>query len=282
MVQNTILGIAAALVVSFASVSQAAEDAAPPSSTKGNEVKSQVSGNGEGPAAAKIVEDALSSGEVAETIRDQDLKIEKDSKYWGVVSVFGKFSTTEVSGCWTDRTFLTLNVELFEVNGMLVGRMSKESQTGSNAPLFHNTGPRCGNSDQGPVVTERESIEVLALGYHSKKEKGIHLMLEASDMSHWTLKSGGEVGPGGSWMQFYLPHMHAESGSDAGGFAGMFVSDEQIKSGKSLMFSGEVRGSGANTQGSVVLHFHPGFDRSNGGTAATPAESMMEVDRAVQ
>lgn len=203
----------------------------------------------------QLIKSTIGKREVGETEVEEvtsELELEDiPSKPWGRILLHGQFETTEVSNCWTDTTFVAAELEIREGGGMLFGSLSQHSDAANNAPLFHLTGPRCGTSDQGPVVTERESIEIRALGYYDKVDQGYYFMLEPDDVSHWTLVSGGDVGVA-SWMKFYLPHMYSST-VDTGGFAGFFLSDDQFSQKTTLFFSGTVEGTGAKTRGSIAV-----------------------------
>jgi len=219
----------------------------------------------------------LPGNEVADTLAQLDLKVDKSATFWGTLSVFGIWETEEVSHCWKDQTNLAPDLELWQSQGLIFGHLTQASRKGgTEAVLFHNTGPRCAGSDQGTIVTERDSIEILALGYHSSEEKGIYLMLEPYDITHWTLKSGGDIGAG-SWMQFYLPSMYATH-TATGGFSAMFVSDSRIKQGTAIYFRGHVSGTGGNTSGEVALLFHP-YSGKNDRMSGVTNDIIRKVDQ---
>lgn len=193
--------------------------------------------------------------EVADTIKEGGLEIDSDDRKWGMIWVTGRLSTTEISQCWTDTTVVQMHIELYEKipaqQGLLVGRRD-QSQT---APVLqHITGTRCRNSDQGPMVTDDKSCEIRVLGYRDDKAGGYTMMLEGSDKTRWTLRSGGDIGVA-SFINAYFPHLNADQ--KTGGLGGLFISDEQIKKHQPLIFKGKVTGSGATTIGSVALQFYP-------------------------
>lgn len=199
--------------------------------------------------------------EVADSIKEGGLEITATDRKWGMIRLHGRLSTTEISGCWTDVTTVQMHIELYEKTsgkrGLLVGRRDRAQ---SAEVLLHQTGARCRNSDQGPMVTENDSCEIRVLGYRDDDAGGYTLMLEGSDRTHWTLRSGGEIGVA-SFMNAYFPYLNANA--KTGGLGGLFISDQQIKTHQPLTFKGTVTGSGATTIGSVAVQFYPEHETLN-------------------
>ncbi|MFK7821713.1 MAG: hypothetical protein AB8G99_23585 [Planctomycetaceae bacterium] len=199
-------------------------------------------------------------------MKDSNLKIDKSAVYWGQMQIYGIFDTTEISGCWTDTSHLSATVKIYKQGRMLIGEM----QPPGSIPLYHHTGQRCNNSDQGPMITDSKSVKIRMLGYLDRSVKtendkqakgentrkgGYYFMLEPNDRTRWTLASGGDIGTT-SFLRAYLPHMYSSTTS-TGGLSGMFITEKQMQSKTPLTFRGTVTGSGAKTKGIVGVLFYP-------------------------
>ncbi len=201
--------------------------------------------------------------EVAETIEALKLadKMSEQTRF-GTLRLDGVFATTEISGCWTDVSVVSGGVEIHQVGKMLFG-------ISDQVIIHHDTGARCGTSDQGPMVTDTGTAKLYALGFEDEEEGGYTLMLEGTDRTHWTLKSGGEVGTA-SFLRFYTPHLYADA--KTGGFGGFTITHDQVANTQHLLFKGEVAGSGSRTNGRMAVILRLGTD------AITEAESKAQVD----
>ncbi len=223
-------------------------------------------------AQKKRIVDAIKSSseqtEVFETLQAGGIEIDHaKEKPIGYLSIRGNFSTTEISGCWMDQTLVQSNARIYKKQ---IGKRDVlvVIEEGDWGPVIsHNTGARCGVSDQGPMVTDPGSSKMLALGYYDPKADTYTMMLEGSDVTHWTLTSGGEVGAA-SFLKFYLPDMR---NTDAGSLSAFSVSKKQAASGETVFFKGKVTGPGSTTVGVVGLMFSLG--------ESTPSEDMETQER---
>ncbi len=181
--------------------------------------------------------------EVRDTIQKLNLKVGSGQQPIGVMAVTVRFSATEISGCWTDESLATINIKLYE-SGKLIWGVSQ------NASLLHSMGHKCTtNSDAGPMVTDAGSVKCYALGYR-EVSGGITMMLEATDVTHWTLLSGGEVGST-SMLGMYFPQLLGDTVT--GGLTGFSMTKEQIAELQHLTFKIDTSGTGARVKGHAAV-----------------------------
>lgn len=168
---------------------------------------------------------------------------------WGHVDLYGRFRTAEVSGCWVDEATLFLEIDVYSVDGVLIGIRSPER--GGNAALTHEPGDRCAGSDQGQVVTDDESIDVRLVGYRDTEENRYGFLLAPSDDTTYLLASGGSIGTL-SYLRTYLPSLQAPA---IGAATAVYVDAPTVDGNGHVLFQGERPGASSTTTGVLTMGF---------------------------
>lgn len=201
------------------------------------------------PEVVQLIGDGIEAGGVDPAALDGfDVDLD-DATWWGGVDLYGTFVTEEVSGCWTDTSTLFLQLDVYVVDGVLIG--VRVPERGDNAALTHSAGPRCGSSDQGEVITDDESIDVRLVGYHDTDTDRYGFLLAPTDATTYRLASGGEIGTL-SFLATYLPSLQAPL---VGSVTAMSVDAPTVEGDGHVLFFGELGGSGSTTTSTLVVGF---------------------------